>query len=117
MDELKRLKSQNNTVKSTSKISRIMNGYSYVVGEQLEEDTAFEINETLHEIITFARYQLRKNGVTLKIDLPDEELFLHGRRKDFALMLLNITFNASESMNNGGARPWQSAVIQMVQWK
>lgn len=79
-----------------------MKKYSYFAGEQQEEDTLFEINETIHEIITFAGYQLRKNGVGLNIDLPDEGLFLHGGRKDFALMLLNIMVNASESMADGG---------------
>lgn len=101
-NEEKVIKSSEKIINSASSLSRMMKKYSFYLREQQEEDLIFDIRETIDELITFAGYDLKRNNVEIKTEMPDEGFLLRGNKRDFAFILINIMINASESMTSGG---------------
>lgn len=100
--EDKVIKSSEKIMNSSEKLSKLMKKYSFYLREHKEEDMIFDIKVTIDELLTFAGYDLKRSGVVIRRKIPDEGFLMHGNKRDFGLMLLNIMVNASESMVNRG---------------
>jgi signal transduction histidine kinase len=101
-NEQKLLKSVEKITGSAENLSRLIKKYSYYVRPQKDEESVFDISETIDELITFAGYDLKRNGVVLEKRIHADSSLLRGDRRNFAFMLLNVMVNASESMAQKG---------------
>jgi len=80
----------------------IIRNYSRYVRPHPPARKAFSPGEMVREILTFARYDLVRNNVTLSAPTGAHAGLLHGDRSDLALALLALLFNGSEAMGAGG---------------
>jgi signal transduction histidine kinase len=80
----------------------IIRNYSRYVRLHPPAREAFSPGEMVREILSFARYDLGRNNVTLSAPTPVHAGLLHGDRSDLALALLALLFNGSEAMGAGG---------------
>lgn len=62
----------------------------------------FSPEEMIREMLSFARYDLCRNNVSVSVRDPVPPGLLRGDRYDLALALLAILFNGSEAMSEGG---------------
>jgi signal transduction histidine kinase len=63
----------------------------------------------IRELLSFARYDLGRNNVTISGPAPVHAGLLRGDRSDLALALLALLFNGSEAMRAGGGELGLSA--------
>lgn len=80
----------------------IIRNYARYVRSHPPAPDAFPPGEMIREILTFARYDLVRNNVTLSAPAPVNAGLLRGDRSDLALALLALLFNGSEAMGAGG---------------
>jgi C4-dicarboxylate-specific signal transduction histidine kinase len=64
-----------------------------------------DINETIREVITLARSEVQKNGVSLQTRLADNVPLILGDRIQLQQVILNLMINAIEAMSGGGEGP------------
>jgi signal transduction histidine kinase len=84
------------------KTGAIIRNYSRYVRPHPPDPDAFEPREMVREILSFARYDLGRNNVTLPAPAPVPAGLLRGDRSDLALALLALLFNGSEAMEAVG---------------
>ena len=80
------------------KIAALMKQHSQYVRPHDPEKEFFSAEHTIRDILLFARYDLGRRGniVEAPVSCPNELIF--GDRRDFALALLALLFNAVEAM-------------------
>ncbi len=89
-------------LRSAEKISSVIKQYSHYARPHNEEDDIFSVKDVITTLISFAGYELKRNGVNLDFQWGGEERYIRGDRRSFAYMLLNIMLNASEASRRGG---------------
>ena len=84
------------------RVGAIVHQFSRYVRPHAPLPEPFVPGEMIPEILLFSRYDLGRNNVTL---MPPSEVppgILHADRRDFALALLALLFNAAEAMAGTG---------------
>ena len=84
------------------KTGEIIGNYSRYARPHRPAREAFAPGAMFREILSFARYDLERNNVTLSHPTPVHAGVLHCDRFDLALALLALLFNGSEAMAAGG---------------
>lgn len=85
------------------KINVIVKHFSHYVRPHDPGRELFSPSEAVAECMVFARYDLGRGGVNLKLPESMPEGMLTVDRRDFALALLALLFNGAEAMEpNGG---------------
>lgn len=80
----------------------IIRNYARYVRPHPPAPESFHPGDMIREILTFARYDLARNNVTLSAPAPVTAGLLRCDRPDLALALLALLFNGSEAMGAGG---------------
>ncbi|MBI5577214.1 MAG: HAMP domain-containing histidine kinase [Deltaproteobacteria bacterium] len=84
------------------KINVIIKHFSQYVRPHEPARDLFAPYEVVGECLVFARYDLGRSNVVLKLPESPPSGMLAVDRKDFALILLALLFNAAESMEQAG---------------
>lgn len=84
------------------KTGAIIGNYSRHVRPHPPAREAFSPGGMIREILSFARYDLGRNNVTITAPTPLHAGLLHCDRSDLVLALLALLFNGSEAMTTGG---------------
>ena len=80
----------------------VIGNYARYVRPHPPAREAFSPGAMIRELLSFARYDLGRNNVTLSAPIPAHAGLLHCDRADLALALLALLFNGSEAMAAGG---------------
>ena len=64
-----------------------------------------DMNEAIREVVALAGYEVRRNGVTLRLELADDLSPVSGDRVQLQQVLLNLIMNGVEAMSTVGERP------------
>lgn len=84
------------------KTGAIIRHYSRYARPHSPARETFPPGEMIREILSFARYDLGRNNVTLSVPDPLPAGELQGDRGDLALALLALLFNGAEAMGDAG---------------
>ena len=57
---------------------------------------------SVKEVIDLLDYEAKRNGITVELNAPDENLSIIGFEADFKMAIINIIQNAFKAMPNGG---------------
>ncbi len=100
--EKKTLDSVSKIYNAGEKINVIIRHFAHYVRPHEPGRELFSPSEAVGECMVFARYDLGRGSVTLKLpeSMPDGVLAVD--RRDFALALLNLLFNGAEAMEPDG---------------
>ncbi len=79
-------------------------------GKRETRDEAVDLNEAAREVLALCQGELQKNGVQLRVDLPDTLPPIPGDRVQLQQVILNLLLNASEAMSGVEGRPRQLTV-------
>jgi signal transduction histidine kinase len=69
-----------------------------------------DINETIQDVIALAQTEVRRNSVTLHIELANDLSPVLGDRVQLQQVVLNLVMNAVEAMRTVGERPRQLVI-------
>lgn len=101
--EKKTLDSIGKIFNAGEKINTIVRHFSYYIRPHNPAREIFSPAEVVGECLVFARYDLGRSNVTLKLPESTPSGLLNTDRRDFALVLLALLFNGAEAMaTNGG---------------
>jgi len=64
-----------------------------------------DMNEAIREVVALAGYEVRRNGVTLRLESADDLSPVSGDRVQLQQVLLNLIMNGVEAMSTVGERP------------
>ena len=64
-----------------------------------------DLNEAIREVVAFALDEVRRNRVTLRIELADDLSPVWGDRVQLQQVVLNLVMNGIEAMSSVGGRP------------
>lgn len=67
--------------------------------EKAEEKVPVQVREVLADTLALAEAQMRKEGITLKVDVADELPIILGQPQQLEQVLLNIINNARDALN------------------
>ena len=98
------------------KIGAIVHQFSRYVRPHAPYTEPFVPGELIPEVLLFSRYDLGRNNVTV---LPPSDVppgILHADRRDFALALLALLFNAAEAMSGTGGELSLRASVDADGW-
>ncbi len=87
----------------------IVSGMLFFARESGLEHQHIDLNEVLHAVLTLTRHKLELGNITLTTDLSPVPLMLEGDINQLQQCFLNLIFNASEAMPEGGrlaVRTW-----------
>lgn len=99
------------------KIGAIVQQFSRHARPHAPSPEPFPPGEMISEILLFSRYDLGRDNVTM---LPIPEVppgILHADRRDFALALLALLFNAAEAMSETGGELSLRVSIDAAGWE
>jgi len=77
---------------------------SFLKGEGAEK-TRLDLNEGIREVVALAQAEVRKNGVTLRMELARDLPPVRGDRVQLQQVVLNLILNAVEAMSAVEDRP------------
>ena len=86
-------------IKDTRRAAEIVNRIRALVKKMPERKEDLEINETISEVIEFARGEISKNGVELQTTLAEALPMIQGDRVQLQQVMLNLIMNAVEAMS------------------
>lgn len=87
----------------------IVSGMLFFARESGLEHKHIDVNEVLHAVLTLTRHKLELGNIRLTTDLCPAPLILEGDINQLQQCFLNLIFNASEAMPDGGeltVRSW-----------
>ena len=84
------------------RIAGLIKQYSNYVRPHARELEFFSVRQTILDILLFARYDLERKGNTIEAPLSHTPWLVYGDRRDFALALLALFFNAVEALPEKG---------------
>jgi nitrogen fixation/metabolism regulation signal transduction histidine kinase len=87
----------------------IVSGMLFFARESGLEHKHIDLNEVLHAVLTLTRHKLELGNIKLKTQLHPAPLMLEGDINQLQQCFLNLIFNASEAMPDGGelaVRTW-----------
>ena len=84
------------------RIAELIKQYSNYVRPHALEKEFFSVRQTIQDILLFARYDLERKGNTIEAPLSHTPWLVYGDRRDFALALLALLFNAVEALPERG---------------
>ena len=87
----------------------IVSGMLFFARESGLEHQHIDLNEVLHAVLTLTRHKLELGNIILTTDLSPVPLMLEGDINQLQQCFLNLIFNASEAMPEGGrlaVRTW-----------
>jgi len=84
------------------RIADLIRQYSHYVRPHEPENEFFSVEQTLREIMLFARYDLERNGAIIETPVSYPPGMICCDRRDFALALLVLLFNAAEALPRKG---------------
>lgn len=84
------------------RIATIVKHFSNHVRPHPPADEVFSLDGLLPELLTFARYDLSRGSVSLRLPPDLAEVRLRGDARDFGLMLLAVLLNGAEAMSGSG---------------
>lgn len=84
------------------RIASIVKHFSHHVRPHPPADEAFSLGGLLPELILFARYDLCRGNVSLRLPPDLAEVRLRGDTRDFGLALLALLLNGAEAMSGAG---------------
>ena len=74
-----------------------------------------DINETIHEVIAFAQYELRRNDIVLETRLAEGLPLAQGDRIQLQQVLLNLVVNAIDAMSGIDDRRRELTVVSLAE--
>ena len=80
----------------------IVSGMLFFARESGQEHMHIDLNEVLNAVLSLTRHKLELGNIKLTKDLYPAPLMLEGDIKQLQQCFLNLIFNASESMPDGG---------------
>jgi len=80
----------------------IVSGMLFFARESGQAQQQIDLNEVLHAVLTLTRHKLELGNITLTTDLYPAPLVLEGDINQLQQCFLNLIFNASEAMPEGG---------------
>jgi len=80
----------------------IVSGMLFFARESGQAHQQIDLNEVLHAVLTLTRHKLELGNITLTTDLYPAPLVLEGDINQLQQCFLNLIFNASEAMPEGG---------------
>ena len=86
-------------VKDTRRAADIIARIRALVKKTPERKEDLQINDTISEVIEFARSEITKNGVELRTTLADALPLVQGDRVQLQQVMLNLIMNAVEAMS------------------
>lgn len=87
----------------------IVSGMLFFARESGQAHQQIDLNEVLHAVLTLTRHKLELGNITLTTDMYPVPLMLEGDINQLQQCFLNLIFNASEAMPEGGhltVRSW-----------
>jgi signal transduction histidine kinase len=99
------------------KIGTIVQHFSRYVRPHAPSPEPFVPGEMIPEILLFSRYDLGRGNVTVLPVPPIPPGILHADRRDFALVLLALLFNAAEAMAGTGGELAVGVSIEDAGWQ
>ncbi len=96
--EKKTLESVGKIFNAGEKINNIVRHFSHYVRPHGPTREIFSPAEAVSECLVFARYDLGRSNVTLNLPEKSPSGMLSADRRDFALVMLSLLFNGTESM-------------------
>ncbi len=85
-------------IKSADSLAHMFKKYSFHVKPNPDDVVVFSAGECLEDLLSFAGYDLRRNGVEIEKNVGSDDFVLKGDRRSFSLMVLNVLINGSEAM-------------------
>ena len=82
------------------KIATLVKQYSQYVRPHAHEKEFFSAEQVIRDVLLFARYDLERYGNTVETPASYPSGLILGDRRDFALALLALLFNAVEAMSD-----------------
>jgi len=86
-------------LKDTQRAAEIIDRIRALVRKTPERKEDLKINETISDVIEFARGEISKNGVELRITLAEALPIIRGDRVQLQQVMLNLIINAVEAMS------------------
>jgi C4-dicarboxylate-specific signal transduction histidine kinase len=96
------LQALNRVADSTKRASEILAGIRALVAKAPQQKEPFEINEAIREVIMLAQGEVRKNGISVIMELGERLPRLEGDRIQLQQVMLNLINNAVQAMSAAG---------------
>jgi two-component system, LuxR family, sensor kinase FixL len=96
---------------STERAREILTGIRALVAKAPKQKEPFEINEAIHEVIMLAQAEIRKNGISIVMELGEGLPRLLGDRIQLQQVMLNLINNAVQAMSAAGVEPRELVIV------
>jgi signal transduction histidine kinase len=101
----------NGVADSTKRASEILAGIRALVARAPQQKGPFEINDAIREIIMLAQGEVRKNGISVVMELGEGLPRLEGDRIQLQQVMLNLINNAVQAMSDAAGVESRDLVI------
>jgi signal transduction histidine kinase len=101
----------NGVADSTKRAGEILAGIRALVAKAPRQKEPFEINEAIREVILLAQGEVRKNSISVVMELGEGLPHLEGDRIQLQQVMLNLINNAVQAMSAAGAAGIESRVL------
>jgi C4-dicarboxylate-specific signal transduction histidine kinase len=96
------LEALNGAAHSNERAREILAGIRALVAKAPKQREPFEINEAIHEVMMLAQGEIRKNGISVVMELGEGLPRLTGDRIQLQQVMLNLINNAVQAMSAAG---------------
>jgi PAS domain S-box-containing protein len=93
------------TIRDGNRASEVIARLRALFGSKEFAPEAVDLNAATREVIALSSSELRRSGVTLRLDLADDLPSVDGDRVQLQQVILNLLLNASEAMRGVDERP------------
>jgi signal transduction histidine kinase len=84
------------------RVAKILQGLRNLLRPTEETDTVIAVNDAVREVLELLEKQIRRQGITLKMDLASESPQVLGHGNQLRQVFLNLALNALEATPRGG---------------
>jgi C4-dicarboxylate-specific signal transduction histidine kinase len=85
--------------KEGNRIAYIVKSLLSFAREKSEEKVPVQVREILADTLALIESQMRKEGITLEVNIPDDMSFVFGQPQQIEQVFLNIVNNARDALN------------------
>ena len=96
---------------SAQRAGEIVNSIRALIKKTPQQKEPFEINEAIHEILMLAQGEIRKNGISVVMELGEGLPRVRGDRIQLQQVMLNLINNAVQAMSATGVEPRELVIF------
>lgn len=83
---------------SFDSIVQLISNLAFFARRSSEKDINININSIIKEIISFSRYDIRRGGVNVELQLAEDVQLIRGCKSEIEHAILNLLLNASDAL-------------------